>query len=169
MRYTARTGADDDHQAATGPQPLALTARRRPAAAQQPRTSAQWRIRPVTNLLPISPIRRTRRRSRLERYPQDRHAASAAVLAVIACACARSRSPRTMQSRATRVLCAACSSCRVASPMSTAPRASGGSLTVPSSRAVPILLSFRLRLTAPRNASRSGEFSTSAAPGRTVA
>src|SRR5690348_7685223 len=59
MRYTARTGADHDHQAATGPQPLALTARRRPAAAQQPRTSAQWKIRPVTNLLPVSPIRRT--------------------------------------------------------------------------------------------------------------
>src|SRR5215472_18573214 len=45
---------------------------------------------------------------------------------------------------------------RVASPMSTAPRPSSDSLTVPSSRAVPILLSFRLRLTAPRNASRSG-------------
>jgi hypothetical protein len=37
---------------------------------------------------------------------------------------------------------------------------------------VPIVrqvVSFRLRLTAPRNASRSGKFSTSAAPGRTVA
>jgi ArsR family transcriptional regulator len=70
-----------------------------------PRTSAQWKIRPVTNLLPGQSDPADGAGGADSSAPQDRHAASTPVLAVIACECARSRSPRAMQSRR-RACCA---------------------------------------------------------------
>src|SRR5215472_8755998 len=123
-------GADHDRQAAT--RAATADAHSRPAPGGG---AAALDIRSVENSPGNQPVTRQSDPAdapveTTRAPPPGWSAASTAVLAVIACKCARSRSPRVLQSKATRVSCAACSNCHVASPMSTAPRASGDSLAV---------------------------------------